>query len=157
MDIDTWTDNKRDIVAEFRTVQTDANIKLDSNVAAFQAELAELTAAETEFAQEMKTLAATLEAEAIDETLGKVVAVAADVDAAFATLSELIAANNEAAAQIAAAIVTASKEIKEISETMTELDDNVASYRATIASFRSVAVSRPVASDEASASATTSA
>ena len=136
MDVNVWTDNKRAAVSAFAAVQDGAKAHLVSNVAAFQAELAQLTAVETEFSQNIAALGATLKEEAIKDTLDAIASTSGQVDEAFSTLSGLIRSNNAAVAEIAAAIATASNEINQVSTSIEQLDKNVAAYRATIASFR---------------------
>ena len=136
MDVNVWTDNKRATVSAFAAVQDVAKAHLVSNVAAFQAELAQLTAVETEFSQNIAALGATLKEEAIKDTLDVIASTSSQVDEAFSTLSGLIQSNNAAVAEIAAAIATASNEINQVSTSIEQLDKNVAAYRATIASFR---------------------
>jgi len=136
MDVNVWTDNKRAAVSAFAAVQDEAKAHLVSNVAAFQAELAQLTAVETEFSQNIAALGATLKEEAIKDTLDAIASTSGQVDEAFSTLSGLIQSNNAAVAEIAAAIATASNEINQVSTSIEQLDKNVAAYRATIASFR---------------------
>lgn len=137
MDTKVFTSTNRATIEAFAKARDAAILELNTNIGGFKTELAELTDAENQFADNMKALSASIGADAIDATLATLDSTTIDVDAAFEGLMSLIKSNDTVAKQIAEAISEAASDIEKINASVDSLGSTVTQYRATIASFRS--------------------
>ena len=142
MSIDTtsWATNERETIRSFMQSQAQASADLSQNVLAFQADMADLKAAEIKFADDLAALATTLDSDAIDASVLGFQTASVDVDAEFSTLQSLILENNAAASSLANEITVASSNIDLLNATRASLGANVVNYSKVLGSFRSFAV-----------------
>lgn len=132
-----WKKSERATITNFAASLSNAQADLSGNVAQFEKDAIALIASEESFANDIVSIAASIDKPSIDQTLRSLRNTSSNVDALFAQLNTMILGNNEAASDLVTSIALAGDQIDTIYNLQSALDANVSNYSYVLSSFRS--------------------